>query len=158
MEQMERLHGYLCNVLRQGMQTDTPISALPMLGEQELTRLMGWNKGCAEDPFHKYGSVCEQIGRQAAACPHKVAVYACDETLTYGELERRSDRIAGALIQRGIGSGKLVAVMLPRNGMLLPALLGVLKTGAAYVPVDMDYARERVELILEDSAASYCLT
>lgn len=158
MEQMERLHGYLCNVLRQGMQTDTPISALPMLGEQELTRLMRWNKGCSEDPFHKYGSVCEQIGRQAAACPHKVAVYACDETLTYGELESRSDRIAEALVQRGIGSGKLVAVMLPRNGMLLPALLGVLKTGAAYVPVDMDYPRERVEFILEDSAAAYCLT
>ncbi|WP_455431705.1 non-ribosomal peptide synthase/polyketide synthase [Streptomyces griseosporeus] len=95
---------------------------------------------------------------QAARTPDAPAVVAGGESLTYRQLDRRSNALAAELVARGAGPGRLVAVLLPRSVDLMVALLGVLKSGAAYVPVDPSYPAERIAVILQDSAPALAVT
>lgn len=89
--------------------------------------------------------------RTAAASPGAEAVRAVDGSLTFELLDRASDRLAGTLRQLGAGPGARVAVLLDRSVALPVALLGVLKSGAAYVPIDPFYPAERVQFMLSDA-------
>src|SRR5262249_12354946 len=80
------------------------------------------------------------------------------ERLTYRELNERANQIAHHLINLGAGPDVLIGVFLERNSDLLPAILGVLKSGSAYVPLDPGYPRERLAAILEDARASIVVT
>ena len=86
------------------------------------------------------------------AAPDRTAVIFDGREVSYAELDVRANRLAHLLISRGIGPGDRVAVALPRSVELVTALLAVLKAGAAYVPVDPDYPKARVQLLLEDAA------
>ena len=88
---------------------------------------------------------------QAARSPHRTAVASADARLTYGELDAATNRLAHRLIAAGAGPGQLVAVRLPRSVDLVVALLAVVKTGAGYVPLDVDYPAARSELIRRDA-------
>ncbi|QHY94270.1 Tyrocidine synthase 3 [Streptomyces sp. S4.7] len=86
-----------------------------------------------------------------------VAVVGVGGVLSYGELEERSNRLAWGLRGLGIGRGDVVGVLLPRSVDLVVALLGVLKSGAGYVPMDPGYPAERVAFMVEDSGVSLVL-
>src|SRR4029077_2206429 len=75
------------------------------------------------------------------------------EVLTYAELDSYANRIARALVRRGAGPDVLVAILLEKSPRLFAALLGVLKAGSAYVPLDPKFPIERIEDILDDSRA-----
>lgn len=90
----------------------------------------------------------EAVARQARATPQALAVIGEDETLTYRELDARSNRLAHWLVGRGVRPESLVAVCLPRSVDLVVALLAVLKAGGAYVPIDPDYPRSRIDYVL----------
>lgn len=90
--------------------------------------------------------------------PDRAAVVLGDTTLTYGELDAAADRVARRLRSDGVGREHVVGVMLDRTPRLLTALLGVLKAGAAYLPLDPRYPRARLEFMLADSGASVVLT
>ncbi|MGW2181144.1 non-ribosomal peptide synthetase [Streptomyces sp. NPDC001732] len=94
---------------------------------------------------------------QVARTPHAVAVRSGGQELSYAELNTRANRLAHHLIARGIGPEHLVGVRLPRSADLVVALLGVLKSGAAYVPMDSDFPAERVAFIVEDTGLSLML-
>ncbi len=96
--------------------------------------------------------------RAAAATPDATAVIAGSTRLTYGELEARANRYAHVLRQRGIGSGQRVGLSLARGPQLVPALLGVLKAGAAYVPLDPGFPRERLAYMAEDARLALVIT
>src|SRR6266478_3225063 len=81
-----------------------------------------------------------------------------DEAPTYSGLEIRANRIARHLGGRGVGRGSIVAMLLPRSVEAYAALLGILKSGAAYVPIDPEYPADRVAYILEDSGAGALVT
>ncbi|MGJ3561525.1 AMP-binding protein [Streptomyces sp. INA 01156] len=81
-----------------------------------------------------------------------------DRVLTYAELDERTDRLAGVLAGRGIGPEQIVAVAVPRSAELVVSVLAVLKAGAAYLPVDLDYPAERVAYMLEDSRPALVIT
>ncbi|WP_244406065.1 non-ribosomal peptide synthetase [Streptomyces sp. DSM 40868] len=98
------------------------------------------------------------IARQAARTPGATAVRDERRSLTYAELDERAERLAAVLRARGAGPGSAVAVAVERSVDLPVSLLGVLKTGAAYVPVDSSYPRDRVELMVADSGARVLLT
>lgn len=83
---------------------------------------------------------------------------ACDRTLTYGELNEQANRIAHSLIGMDIQPGDIVAFMLPRKSYLLSVMFGILKSGAAYLPIDPDYPQERIDYMLSDSGAKLCVT
>ncbi|MEU3963316.1 amino acid adenylation domain-containing protein [Streptomyces buecherae] len=95
--------------------------------------------------------------QQAAATPHRIAIVAGDETVTYAETQRRATHIASRLRQAGIGPESLVGVCMYRSADLVPALLGVLKAGAAYVPLDPGYPTDRLRYMVEHSGVRLVL-
>ncbi|MFJ5779589.1 amino acid adenylation domain-containing protein [Streptomyces sp. NPDC093094] len=90
----------------------------------------------------------EAVRRQARATPEALALIGEEESLTYRELDARSDRLAHWLTGRGVRAESLVAVRLPRSVELVVALLAVLKAGGAYVPVDPDHPQSRIDHVL----------
>ncbi|MBG0814337.1 non-ribosomal peptide synthetase [Planomonospora sp. ID82291] len=104
------------------------------------------------------GRVHEAIEAQARRTPERVAVVAGTDRLGYAELDRRADDVARTLAGRGIGRGDLVGVCLERDAWLVPALVGVWKSGAAYVPLDPAYPAERLRFMAEDAAVAAVVT
>jgi amino acid adenylation domain-containing protein/non-ribosomal peptide synthase protein (TIGR01720 family) len=111
--------------------------------------LTAWN---GPDRALPAGSPVELIEAQVAATPDATAVVYEGESLTYAELEERANRLAHELIARGVGPEDLVGVALHRSAGLIVVLLGILKAGAAYVPVDPDYPADRVAVLLADAS------
>ncbi|MFY1637256.1 non-ribosomal peptide synthetase [Solwaraspora sp. WMMB335] len=99
----------------------------------------------------------EHIEDLADRCPDRLVLSAGPETLSAAELDQFGNRIAWSLFDRGVRPGDLVAVALPRDITLVAALLGVLKSGAAYVPIDPHLPAARIGSMLDDSGARYVL-
>ncbi len=119
-------------------------------------RLLAWN--ATDAPPAPHGRIEAWVASQAASTPQAPAVRVGNRTQNYGELEARANRYAQVLRARGIGPGMLVGLCLSRGIELLPALLGVLKTGAAYVPLDPAFPPERLRDMAEDAALSLVVT
>lgn len=98
------------------------------------------------------------IAEQSLLSPDAIAVVAADGQLDYRGLEQRANRIAHALRERGAGPGTFVGLCLERGIDLVPALLGVLKTGAAYVPLDPDFPLQRLRHMVEDAGLATLLS
>ncbi|MEJ5061033.1 amino acid adenylation domain-containing protein [Pseudomonas sp. MYb330] len=97
------------------------------------------------------GLVHEQIAAQAAATPHALALQVDGHSLSYGQLNAQANRLAHRLIENAAGPGKRVGLALRRGPQLIVSLLAVLKSGAAYVPLDPNYPTERLAYMIEDS-------
>jgi enterobactin synthetase component F len=95
---------------------------------------------------------------QAARTPDAEALVFGDTRLTYAELDRAADRLAHRLAERGAGPERTVAVALPRSPELVIALLAVLKSGAAYLPLELDYPADRLAFMLDDAAPALIVT
>ena len=143
-ESNERNLSYFTNLLewfKQTAPTDA-ISSAEVLSEGERERvLVEWNDTAVPVP---QGVVPELFEAQVAVSPEAVAVVFEGVEVTYGELNRRANRLARLLIGCGVGPESLVAVAMPRSAELVVALLAVLKAGGAYVPVDPEYPAERI--------------
>jgi natural product biosynthesis luciferase-like monooxygenase protein len=98
------------------------------------------------------------IADVASASPQAAALEAGEIRLNFEQLERRSGGLAGALAARGAGPGMVVGLFLERSADLVIAMLAILKTGAAYLPIDPDYPVDRINFMLEDSGAPLVLT
>ncbi|MFD4029858.1 amino acid adenylation domain-containing protein [Streptomyces sp. NPDC058637] len=135
---------------------DRPLRAYDVLTAAERTRLTAWGTGPADGlPGATVPTLFERWARRTPGAP---AVRDATTTLTYGELNTRADVLARHLAARGIGPEDRVAVALPRTNDLVVALLGVLKAGAAYVPLDPDYPAPRLSYMLDDAAPRLLLT
>ncbi|WUX23604.1 amino acid adenylation domain-containing protein [Streptomyces sp. NBC_01438] len=126
-----------------------------LLSEREHAHLAGLNATARPVPEATLASL---FAAQAARTPDAPAVVFEDTTLTYAELDRRAEALARRLRSRGAGPEQYIAVAVPRSAELMVALLGVLKTGAAYLPVDLDYPAERVAFVLGDSGTRTVVT
>jgi len=136
---------------------ETCIRELRTLGEFECHKLtVEWNQSpavhCAKPLVH------ELFEQHAKRNPHAVAVSCGNEELSYGELHRRSDLLAAHLRRSGLGAESCVAICLRRSVTLVVALLGVLKSGAAYLPLDPACPPKRLNFIIQDAAAGVLLT
>ncbi|MFE0019383.1 amino acid adenylation domain-containing protein [Amycolatopsis sp. NPDC059021] len=131
----------------------TPLSELPLLTEREHAKVVHeWNAGDALPSGPQL--IHELVERHAAERPDAVAVTDTDgATLTYGELNRRANRLAHHLRALGAGPERLVGVCLPRSVRTVVSLLAVLKSGAGYLPLDPAYPAERLAFILGDTRA-----
>ncbi|SDU36152.1 non-ribosomal peptide synthase domain TIGR01720/amino acid adenylation domain-containing protein [Pseudomonas synxantha] len=102
--------------------------------------------------------LAQVIGQHAQERPDAVAVVCDGIELSYGELDARANRLAHYLIAQGIGAEMFVGVALERSVDVIVAFYGVMKTGAAYVPLDIDYPQDRVQWIVEDSGMRVLLS
>ncbi|MGW0853658.1 amino acid adenylation domain-containing protein, partial [Streptomyces sp. NPDC002624] len=130
------------------------IGQVDVLSAEELRALLPAGRG-AEPPQHSLPALFE---RQARTTPDAIALTDGATTLTYGVLNARANRLAHALIERGVGPEQLVALAFPRSAELVVAVLAVLKAGAAYVPVDPEYPAARIAYLLQDTRPSLLLT
>ncbi|MGK5550584.1 amino acid adenylation domain-containing protein [Actinomadura kijaniata] len=104
------------------------------------------------------GTLCALLAAQAARTPDAVAVVAGDASLSYAELDARANRLARYLAARGAGPERVIAVAMERSAELVVAVLAVLKSGAAYLPVDPGFPADRIAFMLDDAAPAAVLT
>lgn len=129
---------------------EQPLSALPLLSEEELRRvLVEWNDTAAVYP--RNACLHELVEQQAARTPERVAVLAGSEEVTYAELCRRADLLAGQLRISGVKPGERVGVCLERSAELVVLLLAILKAGGAFLPLDPTYPAERIRFMINDA-------
>jgi len=119
-------------------------------------RLLAWN--ATDVALEPHARIEQWVSRQAARTPDEIAIVAKGTSLTYRELEARANRFGNLLRSRGVGAGTLIGVGLSRGPDLIPALLGVLKTGAAYVPLDPGFPRDRLHYMAEDADVRFVIT
>ncbi|MEV7868934.1 amino acid adenylation domain-containing protein [Streptomyces sp. NPDC088124] len=135
---------------------DQPIARLPMLPDAERCLLLDeWN--ATSRPTGQATTV-ELFEQQAMTTPAGTALVHGDTALSYAELDARANRLAHHLVARGLGPEEIVALACPRTPDMLVAMLAVLKTGAAYLPLDLDHPRERLSFMLHDAAPALALT
>ncbi|MFE9820224.1 non-ribosomal peptide synthase/polyketide synthase, partial [Streptomyces sp. NPDC005773] len=135
---------------------DRPLGQLDLLSDGERQRSLGaLNDTAREVPDT---TLVELLHTQADLSPDRPAVMFEGTTLSYAQLDARANRLAHRLIEDGAGPERFVAVALPRSEDLVVALLAVLKTGAAYVPVDPDYPADRIAYLLGDSRPALLIT
>ncbi|WP_372443350.1 amino acid adenylation domain-containing protein [Saccharothrix algeriensis] len=128
---------------------DRPLARVPWLSEDERRRvLVDWNPTGAGAPAT---TVTALFAAQAARTPGNTAVSLADDRLTYRELDERANRLAHHLIGLGAGPERLVALCFPRSVDLVVAVLGVLKSGAAYLPIDPSYPADRIAGTIADA-------
>ncbi|MFJ4411749.1 amino acid adenylation domain-containing protein [Streptomyces sp. NPDC088910] len=133
-----------------------PLRTYDVLGPGERARIAALGTGPADDLPRS--TVPELFARQVRRAPDAPAVRDAATTLSYAELDARADALARRLLARGIGPEDRVAVALPRTNDLVVALLGVLKAGAAYLPLDPDYPAQRLSFMLDDAGPRLLLT
>jgi amino acid adenylation domain-containing protein len=125
------------------------VADYPLLKKEERDRILfEWNETSAFVPDH---CVHELIAEQTRKTPDRAAIEYLSQTLSYGELEQRANQLARYLSKRGVCRASFVGVLLDRSPDMLMALLGILKTGAAYVPLDPAFPQERISFMIEDS-------
>jgi amino acid adenylation domain-containing protein len=155
---IRRLHEHFANLLR--LLTSGSSHAIRKIAlnpsEQDRQLLESWNAtGVQHDRLRCVHHLLEDIAHKMPDLP---AVTAGELTLTYRDLNRHANRLAHQLVQMGIGPGALVAVCLDRTVQLPIALAGVLKAGAAYVPLDPTHPTDRIRYTLEDSGVACVIT
>ncbi|MDO3704414.1 amino acid adenylation domain-containing protein [Micromonospora sp. C28SCA-DRY-2] len=134
---------------------DTPISALDLLAPAERRLLASWNDTAADFPREQ--TLHGPIEQRAAATPDAVAVTFEGRSVTYAELNAAANRIAHRLRAAGVGPETLVGVCAERSVELVAGLLGVLKAGGAYLPLDPEYPADRLAFMVTDAAAPVVL-
>jgi len=155
---IERMAGHL-RMLLEAIVSDPrcPLRDLPLLtGEERHLLLSDWCRHPAPPPPPL--CVHQLFEAQAAATPEATALVADGLSLSYAELDARSNRLAHYLRTFGIGPEVAVGLCLERGADLIVALLGVLKAGGAYLPLDPEYPLERLSFMLEDTGAPVLLT
>ncbi|STZ74089.1 D-alanine--poly(phosphoribitol) ligase, subunit 1 [Mycolicibacterium fortuitum] len=134
------------------------LSALDLLDESERARLERWGNRDVLARLPRTASVPELFAAQAARTPEAVALACGDGSLTYRELDEAANRLAHLLVSQGVGPGERVALMFPRSAEAIIAILAVLKSGAAYLPLDPALPAARVDFMLTDAAPIAALT
>ena len=132
------------------------IGSFDLLDDGQRGRLAAWNDTDAEYP-REY-TVVDLFERQVAAMPDAIAVEAADGTLSYRALDARANAIADLLRRHGAGPGARVAIVTRRSALAVSAILGTLKAGAAYVPIDPAYPAARQAMMIEDAEPAAVIT
>jgi amino acid adenylation domain-containing protein len=146
----ERMLRHFRNALQEACQDPSrPVAELMLADAAERTLVVEYSQGPRQAPPSM--SLPQMVEAKAAAVPDRVAVHAGERRRTYAEFNAEANRIANGLLARGVGRGDIVGVALGRSVELPAALLGVLKAGAAYLPLDAQLPAERSEYMIRDS-------
>ncbi len=145
---MAQALGSLAQALEQA--PETPVCSLAVVPEAERELLLhGWNRTERDYPLDQ--TLAALFEQQVCRTPDAIALVSGAESLSYAQLNARTNRLAHALIARGVGPDSRVAVCAERGLNMVTALFGILKAGGAYVPLDPAYPGERLQYILQDA-------
>jgi acyl carrier protein len=158
-ETIERLSNYFRNLVRAvTAQPGMALGDIEIIGEKEKKQVMeSFNQTAAPYPGDK--TIHQLFEEQAARTPDRIALTGAPpgSNRTYKELNRRARHLAMWLLQKGAGPGRIVAIKMDRRPEMITAILGVLKSGSAYLPVDPGLPEERIQYMLTDSNAAIVL-
>ncbi|GAB2758212.1 non-ribosomal peptide synthetase [Amycolatopsis magusensis] len=153
----ERLLGHLRTLIEELIgDPERPVAGIGLLTEPERRQLDQWADTGVD--FGAPECLHDLVVRQAAKTPDAIAVRCEGEELTYAELDRQSNQLAHHLIGQGVTVDRVVGLCLHRSTELVVAMLGVLKAGGAYLPLDPDHPVDRLEFMLRDTGAALVLT
>lgn len=133
--------------------TDISLAAITILDEKEQEYVFSLLDNTAVNYPHK-DTVASLFEKQVERSPDNIAVKYGAETLTYRELNDRANRLALYLQQQGVLPNSLVALLMDKSVAMIVGIMGILKAGAAYLPLDVDYPAERIEYLLTDSGTN----
>lgn len=137
--------------------SDKPIAEYQVLSQSDR-RLMLEQWNATQAPYPATKTVAQLIAEQADSTPDAIAVAMDGQILTYQDLHGHSNRLSHHLRRLGIGRGDLIGVCLSRSPSMVVALLGIMKSGAAYVPLDPNFPPDRVAFMVEDSCSRVIVT
>ncbi|WP_143088761.1 non-ribosomal peptide synthetase, partial [Paenibacillus algorifonticola] len=155
---VERMAGHFVRLLEQIVhRPELRLSEADIVTEQEREQLLRtFNDTSVNHPTQSM--VHEHFEQQAERVPNRPAVVWREEMWTYRELNERSNRIAHALRRRGAAPDAIVGILMERSPDMIAGMLGILKSGAAYMPIDPEYPAERIAHMLRDSGTKLVLT
>ncbi|MGF2818997.1 non-ribosomal peptide synthetase DhbF [Bacillus subtilis] len=126
-----------------------------LLPEEKEKVISKWNETAKSE---KLVSLQDMFEKQAVLTPERIALMCDDIQVNYRKLNEEANRLARLLIEKGIGPEQFVALALPRSPEMVASMLGVLKTGAAYLPLDPEFPADRISYMLEDAKPSCIIT
>ena len=130
---------------------DAYVADIFYVSEDEKNTILG-NFNSTEADYPKDKNAAELFEEQVSKTPDNIAVSFCDRSLTYSELDKKSDIIAGKLRKLGVKSNDFVAIISDRSLEMIIGVYGIVKSGAAYVPIDPTYPSDRINFMLDDCA------
>jgi non-ribosomal peptide synthetase component F len=156
-ETMERFTGHFYALLESSLaDPDEAIGLLPMLTAPEGEQIEAWNNTFVDLP--EVTGLHQMIERQAARTPEDLALICGAERVTYGDLNGRANQLARHLQTLGAGTDRMVGIFIERSIDMVVGVLGILKSGSAYLPLDPSYPEDRLSYMLSDSGATLLLT
>jgi amino acid adenylation domain-containing protein len=136
---------------------DLPLAQLAIMSDEERSQiLIEWNQTAAEYPRDL--TIHGAFEEQAEGTPKATALLCDGKKWSYRQVNEEANRLAHRLVRQGIGPESLVGIFLPRSAETVIALLGALKTGAAYVPLDPAYPPDRLRFMIDDASLSAIVT
>lgn len=156
-EDIEQMHNNMCNLLTDALDNPSKkLSELQMLSQDELSKLLvEFNQ--TELPYEAK-NVSALFEDQVIKSPDSIAVIFNDKSLTYSELNERANQLARFIQSKGIKPNSIIGIMVNRSLEMVIGILGILKAGAAYLPIDPSYPLERIVYMLDQSHAQLTLT
>lgn len=155
-EFVELLSGYLEQIIGSMNKGDLPLNQISLL--EEVPTIPENIDGKDQTKSSSDMTIIDMFERQAATTPDSVAQICNDTNLTYHDLKHESDKTASYLENVGIKPGQLVAVILNREERLVPTILGIMKLGASFLPIDPSLPESRIKSILKDAKISFAIT
>ncbi len=154
---IERLAGHFVNLLKQAAgNVDIKLSNMEMLSSEEKEQIIcGFNRTSADYDSDK--TIHQLFEEQVDKHPEKAALVFGDKKMTYRELDKESNKLARILRKKGVKADSIVGLVLHRSFDLLVGIMGVLKAGGAYLPIDPEYPSERIRYMLDHSGAGILL-
>ncbi|MCG8312565.1 MAG: amino acid adenylation domain-containing protein, partial [Pseudomonadales bacterium] len=132
------------------------IQQLDLLSSQERTQLSAWNQ--TQRSLPRYDTIIDWFEAQVSATPDNIAVIFGESQLSYNELNEQANQLANYLRSKGVSPKDRVAISIDRSLDMVVAVWGVLKAGCTYIPVDVNYPKERLAFLIEDSRARALIT
>ncbi|CAM2070286.1 Amino acid adenylation domain-containing protein [Sulfidibacter corallicola] len=133
---------------------DRPVTALPTLHAGNQALVMAYS----DQPFPEDKNLYELFEQRVAEMPDALAVRCEGRDVTFAELNAQANQLAHYLIEHGVGPDSFVGLSIERSLMMIVAAIGILKSGAAYIPLDPDYPEDRLRLMIEDTQPAMVLT
>lgn len=155
-QQMQQLLSAVCMAASHLAVVDT-VDQVELVSEEEKSSLLTLGSGLPLE-YNRAQTIVSLFKEQVAQNPDAIAVVDAQSCITYQELDRQSDILAGRLKGIGVTDGSFVSIMLPRTKEFLVGVIGIFKAGGAYVPLDSDIPEDRLHFMLKDSQAAVLLT